>query len=117
MGANKIMEEKLRVELKEGETELTMLQQEDLEKTAEECKSRWTEVKGLLQTALWDSFCNGKMSTPLKAAYQEYKCTATMEPSDNQEGYEFMLNPYYCKLTSWWVGGWQHDKSHFKECA
>ena len=56
MEANEKVEAKLLTQLKDGETELTQAQREDLDNTSKECESKRTEVKGLLQKTLWDKF-------------------------------------------------------------
>nr|XP_061826459.1 uncharacterized protein LOC133612783 [Nerophis lumbriciformis] len=93
MEANDKVEAKLLTQLKDGETELTQEQQEDLYNTSKECESKRAKVKGQLQKALWDKFGKNEMSIALLAADEECRRTTAVEPEDmNLDGYEFMLN-------------------------
>ena len=71
---------------------LTKQQKADLAKTTNECESKLKEVKSLIQDALWSGFGVAELCTALQAAEAECEQVAAIEPSANQEAYDFMLS-------------------------
>ncbi|XP_070403557.1 uncharacterized protein [Nothobranchius furzeri] len=95
MAANEDLEAALLLELELAtvkEESLTQQQQDDLEKTANECQKKLNEVKSLIQSTLWENFGIIEVSTAVKAAEAECEFAADVQPDTKQEAYEFILS-------------------------